>query len=65
MFITSILRIEFFYNIFVKHYSYIFKYLKSTFQIVKKSKVQFKYLQNALAKHNYINLIFETNVNNN
>jgi hypothetical protein len=43
MFTTSILRAEKKY--YLQKNPYTFKYLKFTFQIVKKSKVQFKYLQ--------------------
>ncbi len=43
MFTTSILKAEKIY--IYKKYSCTFKYLNFTFQIVKKSKVPFKYLQ--------------------
>jgi hypothetical protein len=59
MFTTSMWKVEGKY-IYLQRNSYIFKYLKSTFQLPKiKGPIQL--LASALKKYNYINLGFETN----
>jgi hypothetical protein len=63
MFITSILKVEKKETVICKKKSYIFKYLKSKFQVVK-TKGPIQVLASALEKRNYINLAFETNANN-
>jgi hypothetical protein len=62
MFTTSILKVGGKKNYLPKN-SYIFKYLKSTFQLPK-IKGLIQVLASALEKYNYINLGFETNANN-
>jgi hypothetical protein len=61
MFATSILKCL---KKNCKIISSIFKYLKSTFQIVTIAKVQFKYSHVLCKKHNCINLVLEINANN-
>ncbi len=61
MFTTSILRAK--NKIKFKKLIMYFHGLTIIFQIVKKSKVQFKYLQ-VHWKKNYINLTLKTNANN-
>jgi hypothetical protein len=48
---------------YLQKHSYIFKYLKSTFQSPK-IKGPIQVLASALKKYYYINLGFETNANN-
>jgi hypothetical protein len=67
MFTTSILKVErniyIYIYIYMQRNSYIFKHLKSTFQLPK-IKGPIQVFASALEKYNYINLGFETNANN-